>query len=89
MVELVSNAVMQVIILSIPFLVAGLLISLLTGFLQAITQIQDATISFVPRLLFLLLLLILGLPWFMEMIAGYSSDLFRNITISTGWIGRG
>ncbi|MEE2641513.1 MAG: flagellar biosynthetic protein FliQ [Planctomycetota bacterium] len=88
MVELVSNAVMQVIILSIPFLVAGLLISLLIGFLQAITQIQDTTISFVPRMLFLLLLLILGLPWFMEMIAGYSSDLFRNITISTGWIGR-
>lgn len=84
MVELISNAAIQVVLLSLPFLVAGLLISLMIGFFQAVTQIQDATISFVPRILFLLLLLILGLPWFLDMIAGYSDHLFRNITITAG-----
>ena len=86
MIELVSDAAMQVILLSLPFLVAGLLISLLIGFFQAVTQIQDATLSFVPKLLLLLVLLIVGLPWFLQMITGYSDHLFRNIIISTGWI---
>ena len=84
MVELISNAAIQIVVLSLPFLIAGFLISLTIGFFQAITQVQDATISFVPRLLFLLLLLILGLPWFLDMIADYSGHLFRNITITAG-----
>lgn len=75
---------MQIIILSVPFLVLGLLASLLIGFLQAITQVQDATISFVPKLLLLLVLVLFGLPWFMEMIADYSSHLFKNISITAG-----
>lgn len=84
MIELMTSAVMQVILLSLPFLIAGLLISVVVGFFQSITQIQDATIAFVPKLLLLLLLLIFGLPWFLEMIGDYSSHLFRNIVITAG-----
>ena len=84
MTDLISDAILQIVVLSIPFLVAGLLISLLIGFLQAITQIQDATISFVPKLIILLLLVVFGLPWFMEMIADYSGHLFKNISITSG-----
>lgn len=81
--ELVSNAFVQIIVLSLPFLILGLAASLLVGFFQAITQIQDTTISFVPRILLLLILVLLGLPWFMEMLAGYSISLFEGIEIST------
>ena len=84
MTEIVTNAVMQIVILSLPLLVAGLLISLLVGIFQAITQIQDSTISFVPRLVLLLILVIVGLPWFMELLADYTGHLFRNVTFVSG-----
>lgn len=84
MTEIVTDAIKQIIILSIPFLVVGLIASLLIGFFQAVTQVQDATIAFVPRLVLLLILVLVGLPWFMDMIVDYAGNLFRNITFVSG-----
>lgn len=84
MTEIVTNAIVQIAILSLPFLVAGLLISLITGIFQAITQIQDVTISFVPKLILLLVLVAIGLPWFMEMLSDYTGYLFKNVAFTSG-----
>ena len=83
MIEIVVSAIMQIIFMSLPFLLVGLLISTGIGFFQAVTQVQDATVSFVPKLILLLILLVFGMPWFLQMMTEYSRDLFQNITIST------
>lgn len=84
MTELFSDALIQIIILSLPFLIVGLLISSLVGVFQAITQIQDATLTFVPKLVVLLLLVVVGLPWLMEMLSDYTGYLFRHVTLTAG-----
>lgn len=83
MIDIVVTAIMQIILMSLPFLLIGLLISTGIGFFQAITQVQDATVSFVPKLVLLLLLLVIGMPWFLQMMSEYSRDLFQNIVISS------
>ena len=83
MIEITVNALTQLIILSLPLLLAGLVISLLIGFFQAITQIQDTTISFVPKLILMMILVVLGMPWFLQMMTEYSSHVIENAVITT------
>ncbi|MDB4793910.1 MAG: flagellar biosynthetic protein FliQ [Pirellulaceae bacterium] len=83
MIEITVNALTQLIILSLPLLLAGLVISLLIGFFQAITQIQDTTISFVPKLILMMILVVLGMPWFLQMMTEYSRHVIENAVITT------
>ncbi len=57
-----------------PILLASLIIGLLTGVLQAMTQVQDQTVSFVPKLLGMLVVLGLCLPWLSEKLVDFSSE---------------
>ncbi len=57
-----------------PILLASLIIGLLTGVLQAMTQVQDQTVSFVPKLLGTLVVLGLCLPWLSEKLVDFSSE---------------
>jgi flagellar biosynthetic protein FliQ len=56
-------------------LVAGLVI----GMLQAATQINEATLSFIPKLLMLVLTLLIAGPWMLRVLIDYTHDLYANI----------
>lgn len=72
LVELVREAIVAGGVLVAPVLVAGLLVGLLTGLVQAATGIHDAAVGLVPRLLVTGLVLVWTLPWMVERMA----DLF-------------
>lgn len=57
-----------------PVLIASLVIGLLVGVVQAMTQVQDQTVSFVPKLLCLLVVVGLCLPWLADQMVGYSKE---------------
>ncbi|MFM7843675.1 MAG: flagellar biosynthetic protein FliQ [Planctomycetota bacterium] len=76
-IDLTQQALLQVFTLSAPALVAALVIALTTGVLQTITQIQDATLSAVPKLLGVTLVLALCLSWLLERLVAYSHDLIQ------------
>lgn len=60
-----------------PILVASLLIGLLIGVIQAITQVQDQTVSFVPKILLLLVLIGLCLPWLTDRMTAFAKQSFE------------
>lgn len=66
-----------------PILAASLLIGLMVGVLQAMTQVQDQTVSFVPKILLLLLMIGLCLPWLTERMVDFSTESFS--TPMTHW----
>ena len=66
-----------------PILAASLLIGFLVGVIQAMTQIQDQTVSFVPKILLLLLMIGLCLPWLTERMVDFSTESFS--TPMTHW----
>ena len=66
-----------------PILAASLLIGFLVGVIQAMTQIQDQTVSFVPKILLLLLMIGLCLPWLTERMIDFSTESFS--TPMTHW----
>ena len=78
-IDLGREAIFTALLLSAPLLVVGALIGLLIGLIQALTQIQDQTISFVPKIVAMVAVLGFCLPWMLQRIADYSSQLFENI----------
>lgn len=74
---LTQSGMVTVGIILIPLLVAALLVGLLIGVFQATTQIQEMTLSFLPKLLVLGFLLYLGGPWFLRILVGFATNDFQ------------
>ena len=62
-----------------PVLLAGLAVGLLIGLFQALTQIQEQTITFVPKIVAMFVALSLTLPWLVTTMLQYASGLIEGI----------
>jgi len=78
-VELARSAVVLTLLLSVPIMAVSALVGLLISIAQAVTQIQDQTLSFVPKIVLMLITTLLLLPWSITLIVEYSEDLFHSI----------
>lgn len=78
-IDLGREAMLQTLMLAGPLLAVTLLVGTVVGFLQAVTQIQDATISLVPKILAVFLTLAVCLPWLMERILDFSQRMFGTV----------
>ena len=75
--ELVRHAVMLTLLVSAPLLAAALLIGVLISLVQAVTQIQEQTLSFIPKLVGMAAVLILTLPWMLRQLVEYLVQTLR------------
>ncbi len=62
-----------------PSLASALVLGLVIAILQALTQIQEATVAFVPKLLGVVLALVVAMPWTLEVLRSFTIDLFGRI----------
>lgn len=65
--------------LSAPVLIITLVVGLLISIIQATTQIQEQTMTFIPKILAVVFTLIILGPWMLNTIVGYTSDLLSNL----------
>ena len=81
--ELVMNigrqAIEMMLILAGPLLLSALFIGLIISIFQAATQINEQTLSFIPKLVGIFLVLILAGPWMLQMMVDYMRRLFESI----------
>jgi flagellar biosynthetic protein FliQ len=78
-VDLARDAMVIATLIAAPVLVAGTVVGLIIGLLQALTQIQEQTVAFVPKLLAMIVTLGLSLPWILMRMIEYSQHLISNI----------
>ncbi|MEM1261496.1 MAG: flagellar biosynthesis protein FliQ [Pseudomonadota bacterium] len=71
-------------LLAAPMLLAALGVGLIVGMLQAATQINEMTLSFIPKLLVLVLALSLAAPWMLEIISDFATELITSIPARIG-----
>lgn len=76
-VDLARNAIMMALSLATPMLTVALGVGLAVSVFQSVTQIQDQTLSFVPKLLAVTGVFLLGLPWMIQTAVKYTSELLR------------
>ncbi len=68
-----------VVMLSVPLLIPTLVIGLLVGMFQAATQINEMTLSFIPKLVIIVLVLIFFGPWLLSLLVDFSRELIQSI----------
>ena len=78
-IEVGREALFMIVALAGPLLLSALAIGLLVGVLQAATQIQEQTLSFIPKLLALVVALVLLGPWLLNYWIVFTESLFFRI----------
>jgi flagellar biosynthetic protein FliQ len=78
-IELGREAIMMTLLVSSPVLIAGLFVGLAIGLLQALTQVQEQTIAFVPKLVAMIAAISVALPWLLTQMSQYVYDLITRI----------
>ena len=77
-VDLARNAIMTALLLAGPLLTIALGVGLVVSVIQAITQIQEQTLSFVPKLLAVAGTFLIALPWMLQVMIKYTTEIFRS-----------
>jgi flagellar biosynthetic protein FliQ len=78
-VSIAKDAIELTLYLSVPILGVGLVVGLAVSIFQAVTQIQEVTLTFVPKIVAVLISLLFFLPWMMNKMTDYTEHLITNI----------
>ncbi|MCF6463324.1 flagellar biosynthesis protein FliQ [Clostridium sp. Cult1] len=79
--KLAQDAIRTILMVSAPMLLFSLVVGLIVSIIQAITQIQEATLAFVPKIVAVLLSLVIFGPWILKVITQFTSNLLTNINL--------
>ena len=76
-IDVVKNLMMLCLKMSLPLLLSAMIIGLLVSFFQAITSIQEQTLTFVPKAMFMVVIFVILFPWMTNSMLDYTSEMFR------------
>lgn len=80
-IDLFTESIKVILVLSAPMLLSGLLIGLIIAIFQATTQIQEATLAFVPKIVVVFLVLILTGSWMINSLIEYTNNVLNMIDV--------
>jgi flagellar biosynthesis protein FliQ len=78
-IDLGQRAVQVILFLSAPVLLTGMIVGLAVSLFQAVTSIQEATLTFVPKLVAVFVALLFCMPWMMDLMVRFSVELFSSL----------
>jgi len=78
-VDLTRRALLITLQLSLPVLAVGMVVGFLISLLQAVTQIQEQTLSFIPKILAVAATLFLTLPWTLNVLVDYTREIILGL----------
>lgn len=73
------QAIELCLMMSLPMLVVGLSVGVIVSVIQAATQIQEMTLTFIPKIVSMFIALLVALPWLMEKMVTFTKTVFINI----------
>lgn len=81
LIGIAENTVKIILVLGLPSLIVSMVIGLIISIFQAVTQVSDASLSFVPKVIFVSVFILISLPWIGDSIETYTKDLWDIILI--------
>jgi flagellar biosynthetic protein FliQ len=76
--DLCRSALVSAIVIAAPLLLVGLVVGLVVSLFQALTQIQDQTVAFVPKILAMAVALVACMPWLMSRMVEFTRGVIEN-----------
>jgi flagellar biosynthetic protein FliQ len=74
-----QRALEVTLMLAAPLLLVALIVGLIVGVFQAATQINESTLSFIPKLIAIAAAIVIAGPWMLKVLVSYTRELFMNI----------
>jgi flagellar biosynthetic protein FliQ len=78
-IDLSREAILTALMVSMPMLIIALGVGLVVSVIQSVTQIQEQTLTFVPKLIMVGGAFIIGLPWLLQILIKYTTSLIQGI----------
>ena len=79
-IDVVKNLMMLCLKMSLPLLLSAMIIGLLVSFFQAITSLQEQTLTFVPKAMFMVVIFVILFPWLTNTMLDYTTEMFKAMT---------
>ncbi len=83
-IDLTREAIMTALMISAPMLLIALGVGLVVAIIQSVTQIQEQTLAFVPKLVLVGGAFIVGMPWLLQILIRFTTQLIRGIPAMVG-----
>ncbi len=80
-VGLIAEAIKLMLLISAPALIVALVVGVAISLFQAVTQIQEMTLVFVPKIVAVMVVLVAALPWMLNLLVTYTHNLIANIPL--------
>jgi len=74
-----KEALEMILMLSMPMLVVALVVGVAISLFQAVTQIQEMTLTFVPKIIAVFVVMVVAAPWMVETLVSYTRRIFESI----------
>jgi flagellar biosynthetic protein FliQ len=78
-ISLGRDAIWTTVLLASPLLISALVVGLVVSIIQAVTQINESTLTFIPKMLTIVVVMIILAPWMTQMITSYTTELFTSL----------
>lgn len=78
--KLGQDAIRTTAMIASPMLLGALVVGLIISVLQAVTQINEATLTFIPKMVVIFLVIIIAGPWMLDVLSTYTTELLQNIS---------
>ncbi len=75
------EALLTALYILMPILGTGLVIGLMVGIFQATTQINEMTLTFVPKIISVFFVIFLLMPWFLDLMLGFMREIFEHVAL--------
>ncbi|ATW25654.1 flagellar biosynthesis protein FliQ [Candidatus Formimonas warabiya] len=77
--KIAREALLLILLLSAPALLVGLLVGVAISVVQAATQIQEQTLTFVPKIVAIIITLLITASWMMDMLVSFTGNIFSQL----------
>lgn len=78
-IDLIRQAILLSLVVAGPMLATALLVGILVSLIQAVTQLQEQTLTFIPKLLSIALVFVLTMPWAISKLVEYLAGVLRSL----------
>jgi flagellar biosynthetic protein FliQ len=78
-VHIIREAFFTTLLIAAPILLVSLVVGLVISIIQAATSIQEVTLTFVPKMIIIGIILVLTLPWMIDVMTSFTLNLFQMI----------
>lgn len=77
-IQIGQDALKTTMLLCAPLLLVAMVVGVLVSLAQAVTQINEATLSFIPKILAIAVVIVLGAPWMLSLLSNYATEIFTH-----------